>query len=211
MMITQIIFDLDGTLIDSLDIFIKIGNDMAEKYGYKSLNEEKIKELLKLPMKKRIESLKIPVYKIPKMGFEALSTFNSYAAQVRPIEGVKEMLEQLHKEGYRLSIVSSNSLRNINTFLKANELNLFDNIQASKGLFGKHITISKLITKLRVKKEEVIYIGDEQRDVEACRKIGIKVISVLWGFDSLELIEKVNPDFIVSDPKEIFEIIMSIK
>lgn len=210
-MITQIIFDLDGTLIDSLDTFIKIGNDMAEKYGYKSLNEESIKELLKLPMKKRIESLKIPVYKIPKMGFEALNTFNTYAAQVKPINGIKEMLEQLHQEGYRLNIVSSNSLRNIDTFLKANDMNLFDNIQSSKGLFGKHITIGKLITRLRANKEEVIYIGDEQRDIEACRKIGIKIISVLWGFDSLELLKKEGPDYIVSEPKEIVEIIMAIK
>lgn len=210
-MITQIIFDLDGTLVDSLDTFIKIGNEMAEKYGYKSLNEEKIKELLLLPMKKRIESLKIPIYKLPKMGIEALSIFNAYAAEVKPIEGVKEVLEYLHKKGYRLNIISSNSLHNIHTFLKANELDLFDNIQSSKGLFGKHITIGKLISKLRVKKEQVIYIGDEQRDVEACKKIGIKVISVLWGFDSLELIEKAKPDFIVSVPNEIVEIIMAIK
>ncbi|HEY5585111.1 MAG TPA: HAD-IA family hydrolase [Ruminiclostridium sp.] len=210
-MITQIIFDLDGTLVDSLDTFIKIGNEMAEKYGYRSLNEEKIKELLRLPMKKRIESLKIPVYKIPKMGVELLSNFNSYAAQIKPIVGVKEMLQYLHREKYGLNIVSSNSLRNIDTFLKANELNLFNNIQSSKGLFGKHITIGKLISKLQVKKEEVIYIGDEQRDVEACKKIGIKVISVLWGFDSRELIEKANPDFIVSNPNEIVEIIMAIK
>jgi len=210
-MITQIIFDLDGTLVDSLDTFIKIGTEMAAKYGYRSLNDEQIKELLMLPMKKRIEILKIPIYLIPKMGIELLSTYNAYAAQVKPIVGVKEMLEYLHKAGYRLNIVSSNSLRNINTFLEANELDLFDNIQSSKGLFGKNITISKLISRLRVKKEEVIYIGDEQRDVEACKKIGIQVISVLWGFDSRELIEKAKPDFIVSNPNEIIKIIKDIK
>jgi len=210
-MIKQIVFDLDGTLVDSLDTFIKIGNKMAEKYGYQSLDEEKIKELLLLPMRKRIEILKIPIYKLPKMGVELLNAFNKYAAQVKPFLGVKEMLEYLYKEGYGLNIVSSNSLHNIDTFLKSNELNLFNNIQSSKGLFGKHITISKLITKLRVKKEDVIYIGDEQRDVEACKKIGIRVISVLWGFDSRELIEKANPDFIVSIPNEIVEIIMAIK
>jgi phosphoglycolate phosphatase len=124
---------------------------------------------------------------------------------------VDEVLENLHKEGYGLNIVSSNSLNNIDTFLKANELNLFENIQSSNGLFGKHITIGKLISKLGVKKDEVIYIGDEQRDVEACKKIGIKVIAVLWGFDSLELIEKAKPDFIASNPNEIVEIIMAIK
>jgi len=210
MMITQIIFDLDGTLVDSLETFIKIGNEMAQKYGYQSLNEEKITELLRLPMKKRIESLKIPAYKLPKMGIEALNTYNAYAAQAKPFEGVKEMLECLHKKGYGLNIISSNSLHNIHTFLKANDLDLFNNIQSSKGLFGKHITIRKLISNLRVKKEQVIYIGDEQRDVEACKKIGIKVISVLWGFDSLELLQKAKPDFIVSNPKEIADIIMNI-
>ncbi len=210
-MITQIIFDLDGTLVDSLETFIKIGNEMAEKYGYKSLSQEKIKELLMLPMKKRIESLKVPIYKLPKFGVEALSAYNEYAAHVKPIEGMKEMLEYLHEKGYRLNIVSSNSLSNIHTFLEANDLELFDNIQASNGLFGKHITIGKLISKLGAKKQEVIYIGDEQRDVEACRKIGIKVISVLWGFDSLELLEKAEPDYIVSSPNEIIDIIMDIK
>jgi len=211
MMITQIIFDLDGTLVDSLETFIKIGNEMAEKHGYESLNEEKITELLRLPMKKRIESLKIPIYKLPKMGIEVLSTYNTYAAQVKPIVGVKEMLKCLHEKGYSLNIISSNSLYNIHTFLEANGLDLFDNIQSSKGLFGKHITIGKLISKLHVKKEQVIYVGDEQRDVEACKKIGIKVISVSWGFDSLELLKKAKPDFIVSNPNEIVEIIMAIK
>lgn len=210
-MITHIIFDLDGTLVDSLETFIKIGIELAQKHGYKSLNEEKIKELLMLPMKKRIESLNIPLYKLPKLGLEALGAFNSYAAKVRPIKGVKEMLECFHEKGYRLNIISSNSLHNIHTFLKANDMELFDNIRSSNGLFGKHVTIGKLISKLHVKKEQVIYIGDEQRDVEACKKIGIKVISVLWGLDSLELIKKAKPDFIASTPNEIVEIIMAIK
>lgn len=210
-MIKQVIFDLDGTLVDSLDTFIKVGNEMAEKYGYQPLKDDKIRELLKLPMKSRIKSLGIPVFKIPKMGLELLSNFNKYMAEFKPIEGIKEMLECLHKEGYRLNIVSSNSVHNIETFLKANGITIFDNIQSTKGLFGKHVTIGKLISKLNVQKDEVIYIGDEQRDVEACKKIGIKVISVLWGFDSLELIEKTDPEFIVSRPNEIIEIIKGIR
>ena len=210
-MIKQIIFDLDGTLVDSLETFIKIGNELAEKYGYNTLSEDKIKELFQLPIKKRIEDLKIPIYKLPGLGIEALNIYNSYADQVKPIDGVGEMLENLHRKGYGLNIISSNSLQNIHTFLKINKLDFFDNIQSSKGLFGKHITIGKLISKLNVKKEEVIYIVDEHRDAEACQKIGIRVISVLWGFDSLELLEKAHPDYIVSNPDEIIKIITDIK
>lgn len=210
-MIKQIIFDFDGTLIDSLDIFIKIGNHMVEKYGYTQISEDRIKKLLVLPMKERIESLGIPIYKLAKIGAEALKLFNEKAAAVKPINGMREVLGNLHMAGYGLNIVSSNTGNNIDTFLKANDLCIFDNIQSSKGLFGKHTTISKLITKLGVKKEEVIYIGDEQRDIDACKKVGIQIISVLWGFDSLELIQQKDPEFIVAEPQEIIEVVKGIK
>lgn len=209
-MIKHIIFDLDGTLIDSLNIYIEIGNKMAQRYGYGSFDHDKIKEILRLPMKKRIKRLGIPAYKLPKLGFELIVEFGAYASGITPFEGIRELLEELNAKGYGMSIVSSNSVRNIEAFLKANNLNLFENIQTSKGLFGKHVTISKLIKRLNARKEEVIYIGDEQRDVEACKKVGIRVISVLWGFDTTDLIKEANPDFIVSKPEEITDIIEGI-
>ncbi len=210
-MIRHIIFDLDGTLVDSLETFLKLGNELAIKYGYQPVSQERIRELLELPMKKRLRELKIPIFKLPKLGVELLNSYHSYAEEVSPIAGVREMLTKLHAEGYGLSIVSSNSVQNIQNFLETNNLKLFDHVQSSKGLFSKHVTIGRLISKLGVEKREVIYIGDEQRDVEACRKIGIRVISVLWGFDSLKLLKKVKPDFIVSKPQEIVEIITSIE
>lgn len=210
-MIKEIIFDLDGTLVDSLETFIRVGNEMAEKYGYRPVSQEKIKELLKMPMKKRLKELKIPVFKLPKMAVELLNNYHTYAEEVNLVEGVGELLQKLHAAGYGLSIVSSNSVHNIKSILELNKINVFENIQSSKGLFAKHITIGKLISKLGIDKSEVIYIGDEQRDVEACKKIGIKVISVAWGFDPVELLKHENPDFIARNPNEIYEIISGIR
>ncbi len=210
-MIKHIIFDLDGTLVDSLPTFIKLGNEMAEKYGFQPVSQEGIKELLKLPMRRRLKELKIPVFRLPKLGVELLNNYHSYAEEVNPVEGIEEVLEKLHKDGCVLSIVSSNSVQNIKAFLEFNNLNMFDNIESSKGLFAKHVTIGRLISKLNIEKSEVIYVGDEQRDIEACQKIGIKVISVLWGFDSLELLQKAKPDYIVSRPDEIVDIVAAIK
>lgn len=210
-MIKHIIFDMDGTLVDSLPTIIKLGNEMAEKYGFQPISQDRIKELLKLPMKSRLKELKIPVFKLPKLGVELLNSYHSYAEEVCLFEGIEEMLERLHKDRYCLNIVSSNSVQNIKAFLELNHLNMFANIESSKGLFAKHVTIGRLITKLNIDKSQVIYVGDEQRDIEACKKIGIRVISVLWGLDSHELLESANPDYIVSRPDEIINIVKDIK
>lgn len=210
-MIKHIIFDLDGTLINSLDIYKKIGNELAEKFGYKMFDDNRIKELLALPIRKRIENLGISIFKLPRLGMEVIQAFKTYASQIEPVEGVRGMLEDLNNKGYAMSIVSSNSVGNIKTFLEANGIEAFTNIETSKGLFGKNITIEKLIHKLNVKKDEVIYIGDEERDIDACKKVGIKIISVLWGFDSRELLQKADPDYIVSNPGQIVDIIEGIK
>lgn len=209
-MIKEIVFDLDGTLVDSMETFIEVGNEMAEKYGFQKFSQDRIKELMQLPIKKRFEELNIPVYKLPKMILDFLNSFHNYAQRVKPINGIKEIIEKLYAEGYGLSIVSSNTIQNIEAFLQMNDMPYFSHIQSSRGLFGKHNTIEKLIKKLGAKKDEVIYIGDEQRDIEACKKIGISVISVIWGFDSLELLTDSKPDYIVFKPEELIETIKAI-
>jgi len=210
-MIKHIIFDLDGTLVDSFPAFIRFGNEMAVKYGFQPVSQERIKELLKLPLKRRLKEMNIPIFKLPKLGVELLNSFHSYAEEVQPVAGIVEMLEKLNKDGYGLSIVSSNSVKNIKAFLEHNDLNIFDYIESSKGLFAKHVTIGRLISRLNIEKNEVIYVGDEQRDIEACQKIGIKVISVSWGFDPVELLENAKPDYLVSRPDEVIEIVRALK
>jgi phosphoglycolate phosphatase len=206
-MLKHIIFDLDGTLVDSLGTFVKIGNELAPKYGYKPLDDNRIRELMRLPIRQRIDLLGVPFFKIPKVGLEALEMFNAYAAKLVPIEGVGDLLLSLSRKGYTLSIISSNSLPNIKAFLNANNLEKFDNILSSKNLFGKHITINKLISSLRLNKNEIIYVGDEQRDIEACHKIGLRIIAVTWGFDPPELLREHKPDYLADKPSDI-EIIL---
>lgn len=209
-MLKHIIFDLDGTLVDSMGSFLKIGNELALKYGYKPLDDNRIRELMRLPMRQRIDSLGVPLLKIPKLGLEAMEMFHSYASKLEPFEGIRDLLLSLEHKGYTLSIISSNSLPNIKAFLTANKLEMFDNILSSKNLFGKHITINKLISSLKLCKNEIIYIGDEQRDIEACHKIGLRVIAVTWGFDPPELLKEHKPDYLADKPGDIENILEEI-
>lgn len=54
---------------------------------------------------------------------------------------------------------------------------------------------------------EVIYVGDETRDVEAAKKVGVKVIAVTWGINSEKILRKQNPDYLIVKPKELIEVL----
>lgn len=65
----------------------------------------------------------------------------------------------------------------------------------STNIMGKEKTIKKLLTSHKLNPHEVIYVGDEIRDIKACRKIGIKIICVDWGYDAIEMLKINQPDY----------------
>ena len=56
------------------------------------------------------------------------------------------------------------------------------------------------------KLDKIIYVGDETRDIEACKKVGVPIISVGWGFNTSANLKKHDPDYFIEDPKELLEI-----
>ena len=58
---------------------------------------------------------------------------------------------------------------------------------------------------------EIIYVGDQVRDISACRKINCKIIAVSWGYNSKSRLIKGNPDFLVDKPKDILQIVKKLK
>ena len=62
--------------------------------------------------------------------------------------------------------------------------------------------------KYNLKKQETIYVGDEFRDIKASKKAKVDIISVTWGFDSVELLQKGKPEYLVTKPSQIPEIIL---
>ena len=97
--------------------------------------------------------------------------------------------------------------RNVNKFIKINRLNFFDIIYCESNILGKDQTFRKMMRKYNLKPEEIIYIGDEIRDIVACKKVGIKIIGVSWGLHTFEALQKNGVDYIVKKPSEILKII----
>ncbi|ABR49090.1 HAD-superfamily hydrolase, subfamily IA, variant 1 [Alkaliphilus metalliredigens QYMF] len=206
-MIKYIIFDFDGTLVDSLDIAINAVNKLSDKFGFKKVKKEEFDFLRKLSIPERCKHLSVPMYKLP---FWAAHFYNEYKSSIQDIalfEGIKEVLDELRNRGYELAIISSNSEDNIREFLEKNQIYSIKEVFASKHIFGKDKVLNAFMKKEKLSNSEIIYVGDEERDILACKKVGVKIISVSWGFDLLETIKQKEPDYIVNSPEEILSIV----
>jgi phosphoglycolate phosphatase-like HAD superfamily hydrolase len=132
--------------------------------------------------------------------------------KLNPILGIKEALTHLKDEGNSLGILTSNSEENVSVFLSKHGMeDLFSFIYSGTSLFGKHKVIRKFMKQNYLTPEDVIYVGDETRDIEASKKIHVKVIAVTWGFNSKEALVKHKPDFLIHQPNELSEVMRIIK
>ncbi|HBW36783.1 HAD-IA family hydrolase [Desulfosporosinus sp. BICA1-9] len=204
-MIKLIIFDFDGTLVDSREVSIMIYNQVAQKYNLRKI--ENIETLLNLSLLERFKTLKIPLLKVPLLVSEITKRYKDSLTKITMFTGIRELLIELKRRGYQLAIISSNSESNIREYFHQNQLDIFGTIMNSTNIMGKEKAIKKLLTSHKLNPHEVIYVGDEIRDIKACQKIGIKIICVDWGYDSIEMLKMNHPDYSVSSVNEILSIL----
>ncbi len=208
-MIQHVLFDFDGTLADSKEMALAILNRLAEKHQFRKITPEDIEALRKLSIVERCRWLGVPLYKIPLLSVEARALYKSSLPQLQPFPGIRELLAALGQRGYRLSVLSSNSEGNIRAFLHRNDIHAISTIVGSSAIFGKDATIKRFLKTHRLAGSQVIYVGDEERDIIACRKSGVPVIWVGWGYDAPEAVQPAQPDYMVGSPEEILSILQS--
>ncbi len=206
-MIKYVVFDFDGTLADSKHIFVSAWNSLADKYNFKKLKQEELDLFQKMTMKERGKKLNFPMYKVPVIIPELYKSFSESLMEISLFPGIKEMLKELETNGYQIAIISSNSEENIKEFLKQKEIENISEVHCSSRIFGKDKMISKFLKSNNLEPTEVIYVGDEERDIIACKKTNVKVIWVNWGYDAEEVVQSVEPDYMVSSPEKILEVV----
>jgi len=203
-----VIFDFDGTIADTVDALVSIANRLAKEFGYVQITPEELALLRNLTSREIINYSGISVFKIPFLVKKIKGELKSKIPELKPIPGIKEALINLKNAGHRLGIITSNSKDNVTEFLRINELdNLFEFIYSGITIFGKTTIINNLLKQKQLKPEEVIYVGDETRDIEASKKANIKVVAVSWGFNSPEVLAKQNPNYLIHHPSELLDVV----
>ena len=202
-----IIFDFDGTLADSTAVFASAWNTLAQKYKFKGIELKEIDALKKLSIAERSKLFDFPMYKLPMILPQFYRLYRQSLNDVHLYNGMKEVLTEIDKRGYKILIISSNSQENILEFLKMNGIHCVSNVLCSNRIFGKDKVIKKFLKDSSITPSEVIYIGDEQRDIVACKKVGVPIIWVGWGYDAIEVVQQEEPEYKVATPQEILNII----
>ncbi|MBR8837607.1 MAG: tRNA epoxyqueuosine(34) reductase QueG [Stigonema ocellatum SAG 48.90 = DSM 106950] len=203
-----ILFDFDGTIADTVDALVSIANRLAQEFGYVPIAPEELSMLKNLSSREIIKYSGISIFKIPFLVKKVKAELKKKIPVIKPIPGIKEALIALKSEENRLGIITSNSRENVTQFLQINDLdNLFEFIYSGVTIFGKTTIINNVLKQQQIKPQEVIYVGDETRDIEASKKANIKVIAVTWGFNSPEILARQDPDFLIHQPSELLEVI----
>lgn len=204
-MVKYIIFDFDGTLVKSRTLAVDLFNELSDKYGYEKMAYEEVEAFSKMTIMERVQELNVPILKFPVLLKEMKQLYKNHIVELDLVEGIPELLYGLKSKGYQLGILSSNTTENINQFLTTHNISIFDYVFVASNIFGKDKAIKKLIQHYKLPKDQVLYIGDEIRDAEACHKIGVSFVGVSWGFDSVELLSKGRYKALVYDPMEVYE------
>jgi len=199
---TSLIFDFDGTLGDTFDSQLEVLKKVSADEGIifdENLDIEKHK---KLDIKEIIRKYKIGPLQLKRIIKKSHAELNKSFDQVDFFKGLEAILKSLAKD-YQLGILSSNSQENIEKFLRSKKLEIFDFVYTGNNLFGKDKIFKKILRQEKLNKNQILYFGDEIRDIEACQKLGIKIAAVTWGFDDPEILRKAKPDYLINNPKEI--------
>jgi len=204
--IDTLIFDFDGTIADTMELGIEISNRLALKYKYKKIQSKaELETYRNMKTQDAIIKIGISSLKLPIVANQFRRELSKKIVSLKPIRGVKEMLTYLANY-YSMGIVTSNSSKNIHKFLVINGIeNHFSFFSTGISLFKKDSNIRSLMSKNKLRKEQVLLIGDETRDIEAAREAGVMIMAVSWGFHNKSNLKNLNPDFIVDSPSDIVD------
>lgn len=200
-------FDFDGTIANTIPVGLKVVNSLAEEFGFPVITEAEFLILRDKSAKEIMERYKMPLYKIPFIALQVQKGMKERMEEVEVIEGLPAVLSHLEKKGYRLAILTSNSEEVVKQFLQEKNLSMFEFIHAEKNIFGKHHAFRKVIQRYNFTPSEILYLGDEVRDIEACKKVDIDICSVTWGFNSRSFLETYNPEVIIDKPEELLGLV----
>jgi phosphoglycolate phosphatase len=204
----SLVFDFDGTIADTLGETRRIFNVIAPDYGIREVAEEELEGLRHLSLKELLSHLNIPKRRVPALISRGTCMMRANITSLKLIDGMADVLIELRRHAQSFGILTSNATANVDLFLETHGLrDQFDFISSTSKLTGKSKHLKAIRKTFSLRPEEMLYIGDELRDVKASQKAGIPIAAVSWGFNSRESLEASEPNYLFDRPADFLRLL----
>lgn len=209
--IRLIIFDFDGTLSDSGDWFVSVVSDLARIFRFRSVNADEVAMLRHKSSREVIRYLGIARWKLPFIAWYVRRLVRRNVSKIELFPGTTDLLARVAEMGVKLALVTSNSEENARRILGPKNAALITCYSGGSSLFGKAAKFRHVLKTMAVPAHETLSVGDETRDVDAAREVGLRAGAVLWGYASESALTATKPDAIFRSPDEILEFLSDSK
>lgn len=204
-----VVFDFDGTLADTEDMVFTIYLDLADKFKIKKVSKDELYKLKKLSAFEVIDHLDIKKRDLPGLMRRGRKILHGMIENIDLCKAnMKDILGEMENNNIMIGVLTSNSKKNVYKFINNHNLDMFSFIE-NTGLRGKEKKLTRIMSKYGMGNDEVLYVGDEIRDIKAMGSIGIDIAAVDWGYNDKESLKKAGPNYLVSEPEELLKICLS--
>lgn len=214
MQLKSVIFDMDGTLLDTLDIISRTNNRILQKHGfpehtideYKGFVGDGMRMLLRRALPKEAPDDVIPVL-LP----EVLDLYHEEGVgTIPPFEGIRETLSGLVERGVKISILTNKehkyALLNAETILGEFHFDAILGERPGIPLKPAPDGIFEISEITKVPLSQTVYVGDMKADILTAKNAGITSVGCLWGFGSKEDLIALGADILISEPRELLDL-----
>jgi len=203
---STLIFDFDGTVADSMGVLFRVYSSLQDQFGLRPLSDADIEKMRGMSPQQVMAFLNVSLFKLPALLLRGRSKYKDFLSDVEPIPGIPFALIELQKK-YQMHVLTSNDRDVVLAFLQVHQLSCFDTVLSERNIFGKDAALKKMLNQLGIQKGEVLYLGDEVRDVHSCQKAGIDVAAVTWGLNTEEILKDAKPTYLIKTPDDLLTLL----
>jgi phosphoglycolate phosphatase len=200
------LFDFDGVLVDSLDVYEQTVTDCLIKINQPlTRGREEFLELFEDNFYKSLEKKGVDLDVFMKAAEDILAKIDYN--NMKPFKAMRPVLDDLNNN-HTLIVISSNDSPSIQEALRLYNFNgIFQDILGSDFMFSKKEKILYAAKKYSTALSDIYYIGDTTGDIKEGKQAGVKTVGVTWGWHSQEKMAAANPDYLFDEPRELLKLI----